>query len=325
MNRLQSICRFLWNDFRNFVTSRKDVTAFLLCLALTCFIWFFHAMNHRRSPEVTVNLVYTGVPDNVNLQNLPAHLQMEISDVGRNLYANRANNSIDTVHIDLSPYIGASSSGRIRISQSDLEELLKDSLPGTAKIVSIRPQYITGYYTREASHQVPVVLQGDVTAAEQYILSQRPTISPAMVHIYGPETMLDTISCIYTVPFQRLDLKDTLNIALRLQVPKGCQVKPSTVQLRAIASQFTEKRFKLPVEVINAPVGTHVKPLPSEVDVVCNVSLANYKTVSESDIHVILDYSLNDETGKILLNARYSPDIISNVRLTPSQVDYILE
>ena len=93
--------RSVWNKVKAFFVTR-DALTFLVFLLLSTAFWFVHALDRVRETQITLQLSYVGIPDNVLfVDQSPTSVNIKIKDEGKNLFAYRKN-KLPLIAFDLS-------------------------------------------------------------------------------------------------------------------------------------------------------------------------------------------------------------------------------
>jgi len=90
---------------------------------------------------------------------------------------------------------------------------------------------------------------------------------------------------------------------------------------------YSEKTVEVPVQGIHFPVDKLLRTFPSKVQVTFQVGLRQFKSVTADDFNVVVDYEeLREETSEkcrpVLVQ---SPSNVNHVRISPQEIDYIIE
>jgi hypothetical protein len=90
---------------------------------------------------------------------------------------------------------------------------------------------------------------------------------------------------------------------------------------------FTEKNIELPVQAVNLPNYLKIKSFPAFVRASINISITAFQRFKSNDIQVYIDYNeiKGSKSPKYNLKINNRNPHINNIRLTPSEVEYILE
>ncbi|MCR4663804.1 MAG: hypothetical protein K5660_00375 [Paludibacteraceae bacterium] len=87
---------------------------------------------------------------------------------------------------------------------------------------------------------------------------------------------------------------------------------------------ITEKRFELPIEVVDVPQGKSVRVFPSKAEVYVRVRISNYEELSKEDFRVWCTYPAS-QTDVLVLHVDASEKKSLSIRLEPEEVEYLIE
>ncbi|NIR45172.1 MAG: hypothetical protein GWN99_12380 [Gemmatimonadetes bacterium] len=136
--------------------------------------------------------------------------------------------------------------------------------------VSVRPDDFVLHFQPRARKVVQVVPRVHVTLAEGYVISDSVRAEPGAVAVEGPESAVEAIDSVITVPVVRERLRETISVEVRLEVPGSSgQVELSSPSVRVTVpvEPRTERIFRgIPVGVSDAST-PGLRAQPSLVDV----------------------------------------------------------
>ena len=301
---------------------RKDVLIFLLFVGLVSIFWWGRTMSSPRDIDLRVALAYTGSFEQVVFENeLPKSIKLLVRDNGQQL--RRIKHQDLTLTINLSPYL-SEESGSVVLTADVLRPRLQDILPGSTSIQQINPEVISAAYYVQQQKTVPVVVQSQVTAAPQYQLVGDPKVLPGSVQVFGSEETIEHVDYVLTDSICVEGLREDVCVDVALQAPEGVRVLPEIVQVAWKAEPFTEKSFTLPVEVLGVPDGKRVRLFPQQVNVTVRVGVSHFAHVQELDLRAVCDYPSKPSHAlpvKLITDNTY----ISNIRISPSSVEYMIQ
>ncbi len=303
-----------------------DTVIFLFFLALSTAFWFVHSLDKLRETTLRIPIEYMGIPDDVALEDeLPDRINIEVRDLGATLLKYKRRN---TVPIALDVERVFFTKGRVVIGQDELRNRLSQYVFPTTAVLSVSPDSIVFNYNKLVSKTVPIELKGEVKIASQYLLSDKVQIEPSKVKVYGPKSIIDTLSVVYTEKFDQKAVSDTVETDLKLDRPlKGVKYEFDDVKVKVFTEMFTENKMEAGITIINRPHNVHVRLFPQTVTVTYNVGLSNFNKVRNEDIQVVFDYNEAKELNKRRYTLQLNNDskIISNVRISPERVEFLLE
>jgi hypothetical protein len=300
---------------------------FLLVAAL---LWFFNALNKEYYTDLVIPVKFINLPDNkLQVGEAETSLIVNVSALGYQVIDYKTS-SISPVLVDFKKIGLIPASGRKNsyyILTSSMRDELSLVLGHNLRINKIRPDSLIVELVKVVSKKVPVKQNFKIEFRKQFMLSDSVKFVPDSVVIKGKESILDTIGAVYTEITDLNDIHDSSWFEIKLKLIKGVEFKENKVNCLIKAEQFTELEFKLPVYILNEPLGYSVKLFPSEVKVVCNVGFNNYHNITGDQFRIVADYFEIEKSKKarVLLILNKKPLNVSNVRIYPQSVDYIIE
>lgn len=301
---------------------RKDVLIFLLFVGLVSIFWWGRTMSSPRDVDLRVSLAYTGISEQVVFENeLPESMKIIVRDNGQQLRKIRHQDL--NLTINLSPYL-SEEIGSLALTADVLRSRLQDILPGSTSIQQINPELIASAYYVQQQKTVPVVVQSLVSAAPQHQLLGEPHVTPSSVRVFGSREAIEQIDHVLTDSIRMTDLREEVIREVALQLPAGVRVSPTTVQVAWKAEPFTEKSFTLPVEVLGVPEGTRVRLFPQQVGVTVRVGVSHFAHVQESDLKAVCYYP-SKPIKSLPIELITANPYISNIRISPSSVEYMIQ
>lgn len=304
----------------------KDTITFTFFLFVSICFWFLYNLNDDFEVKVYVPVTLTDVPDDVLITTpLPPHVLATISGKGTALLRYQTDNT-PPINIDFALYDKGTPTGHSRIPMTDVRMLLEKQLASGVRLGEVIADTMEFYYNRGISRRLPVRNQGHIsTTAHNYIRSMR--FKPDSIEVFASQDVLDTMRYAYTQQFSYTDLNrsETFNVGFMQQ--KGVYYKPNQVQLLLDIDFYTEKSIRVPVREVNFPAGLALRTFPNEVLVTFRIGASKYNSVTPQDFLILVSYEelLQNDHPKIRLHLKTSPEGISNVRIHPQEVDYLIE
>ena len=116
-------------------------------------------------------------------------------------------------------------------------------------------------------------------------------------------------------------------LAIVIAINRLVKFVPKAVDIYIPINEYTERKFEIPITVINVPGGIDVKFFPSSTDVSFSVTLEDYKRISQDDFAIVLDYNsfYKNENGRVELSLTTEPESIRNAKLSTQSVEFLLE
>ena len=316
------------HTIRDFLFSKtnREFLIFLLFLLLSGIFWLMMTFNETYEKEIVLPVRYVNVPQSAVLTSGESDsIHVNISDKGFSLFAFIYSRDSHTIDIDFTKY--ALPDGIGSVPAIDLQHMIEQLLPTSAKITSLKTEKLVFYYNNGEKKKVPVRWRGHLKTDPHYFIA-KTLIEPDSVTIFASREKLDSIHYVYTRELNYSDIHDTLIVTSELQRMQGVKIVPNKVKINIQTDVLTEETIdSIPVVGINMPKGKVLRTFPSRVSVKIVTGMKNYKAIMPSDILVVADYEqFKDETSdKCTLQVKKVPEGVSRATLNIKQVDYLIE
>ena len=316
------------HTIRDFLFSKtnREFLIFLLFLLLSGIFWLMMTFNETYEKEIVLPVRYVNVPQSAVLTSGESDsIHVNISDKGFSLFAFIYSRDSHTIDIDFTKY--ALPDGIGSVPAIDLQHMIEQLLPTSAKITSLKTEKLVFYYNNGEKKKVPVRWRGHLKTDPHYFIA-KTLIEPDSVTIFASREKLDSIHYVYTRELNYSDIHDTLIVTSELQSMQGVKIVPNRVKINIQTDVLTEETIdSIPVVGINMPKGKVLRTFPSRVSVKIVTGMKNYKAIMPSDILVVADYEqFKDETSdKCTLQVKKVPEGVSRATLNIKQVDYLIE
>jgi len=303
----------------------KDILSFLFFLVLASTFWFVHGLDKERETNIVIPVRYVGIPINVAITNSPpSEISLNIKDKGRFLY-DYTKNHITPLTIDLSRVFYQK--GEILITPDLLSGRIRRYLKPSTSLLNTNPDSILIQYEKLGVKTLPIKLYSKIEFAHQYMLSNNIQLDPKTVTVFGPKRMLNAMNFVPTENLELKNLNDTTYAWCKLKPIKFLRYSVNQTKVSVFVEPFTERKVQIPIIAINCPQKLSVRTFPAFVNATYTVGLSRFYTLAPTDIQVYLDY--NDLVGakhsKQILKIKNNTSHISNIRISPVQVEFILE
>lgn len=312
---------------RSFLLSKKsrEFLIFLFFVFVSFCFWLLQVLNDDYETELSIPLRMKNVPENVVLTSeLPTELKLGVKDRGTVLVNYLLGQTLYPVTLDFAEYVDKGN--QVQIPTATLNKRILGQLNQTTKLSTIKPDTLDLIYTRGQGKKVPVRLRGEVKAERQFYISEI-VYSPDSVMAYAPKDILDTITAAYTEALYIDQISDTTRHRIGLVPVKGAKFTPSFNDITFLVDMYSEKTVEVPVRGVNFPDDKVLRTFPSKVHVSFQIGLSRFKNVTADDFKVVVDYkdlheAKDDKCKPVLVQ---SPSNVNHVRLSPQEIEYIIE
>ena len=318
-----------WKD-RLLGPKSHELLVFCFFLAVSFGFWLLQALNETLEREIRVNLQLENVPsDVVIIDSLPSTVSVTLHDRGLSL----ARHSIyslfrpNQLKIDFTQYDTGQNDAEVHIYAYDMQRMLGRLFSTSAKIQSFRPDTIRFSYNHGLSRTLPVKLMGNVKASRQNYI-QSIQVEPDSVRVFAPAIILDTMNAVYSETYLLDSLHETGNYQIGLRKQKLLKYDPEQVSIKVRVGYYTEKTVQVPVLGLNFPADKKLRTFPAQASITFRVESGRYHQVTSEDFVLATTYEellRNTEDSRLLLHLKTIPEGVSDVRISPQDVDYLIE
>ena len=303
----------------------KDILSFSLFFVLSAGFWFVHALGKEREKDIAIPVRYVGIPPYIAItNNPPTEIFLSVKDQGMRLL-DYSKSHINPLTIDLSRIFYQK--GEIVITADQLSGRISRYLQTTTSILEIHPDSILIQYEKLNSKTLPIELMANIELEHQHIFSDKIQIEPSQVTVFGPKRIIDSLKTVRTEVLKVFNISDTNSFICKLKPIRLVRFSAKDIKATIYVEQFTEKKVQIPITALNCPDNLNIRTFPTIADVTYTVGLSHFNSVSSNEIQVFLDYNdlKNTKMSKQKLKFKCNSSFISNVRILPLEVEFLLE
>lgn len=302
----------------------RELLVFFVFLCIAIIFWFLQAFKENTDLKLDYRLEITGIPENIIItSDIPQQINITIAGRGYDVLDYAINRNGKTIKVDYSEINKTDIA--LSLDNNTWKRVMSKELKGTISFASASPATIELPYSNGKKKRVPVEYIGRIKTGAQYSLCGTK-ISPDSVDLYAPDNIYDSISVIHTESRDFHDIEDTITTRLALAPQHGIKVMPDSVNLQILVDLFTEKTVSVPIYCENIPSNKVLRTFPLKAQITFRVSANQFNSINEEQFVVVVDYNQireNSKNCKLIL--RSQPAGVSNVRISPENVEYIIE
>ncbi len=319
-------------DFIQYRLNRRSV-AFLLCLLLSSLFWLLTSLSNEYVDEVSIPISYHNLPEDLLIANKPINVaQAKVKGFGFDLlwywlHFEKLEIPITADPSEL-PSIRRKGKEYHYVLTRDKNGRMASMENNQLEILSISPDTIFLKFTPKYMKLVPVRLNAEISFAKQFGIVSEAVLNPDSVLLIGPQKDIDTISFVLTERQSWKDLNESVTSEVTLkkfQNLPNVRFSQTEVQVELNVVEFTEGSVTVPL-LIEASRPESVKVFPNEVEIKYQVPLSSYDNINANQFQasVVLDEK-NLERASLVVNLNKQPIEVTQIRIIPSQVEYIIQ
>jgi hypothetical protein len=265
------------------------------------------------------------------VSDVPEELGLKVKGLGFSIFKHKLFGYSKTINLPIDNF-------RIDISRKDnqyvyylvtryAKEWISNQLTSDIQLLDIQPDTLIFKFADVVDKKVPVRLSLNTQFEKQYMQNGLVVLKPDSVIVSGPQSMIDTLVCVYTKELKSKHLKDTLRTEIELASINKLACPTTKVSIVIPIEKYTELDISVPVETINTPDGLRVRTFPGAITVSCWIGISSYDKMTPYMFRAIVDYNalIANSQNKVKIDLVKSPPNAQNVRFYPKSVEYIIE
>ncbi|GAB5539392.1 MAG: hypothetical protein Salg2KO_14950 [Salibacteraceae bacterium] len=310
---------------------RRKLTVFLICVGVSILSWIMISLGREYNSTVVMPVRYINFPQNkVLLNNIPNRLAVSLNGTGFDLLNYDDRLSEDTLIINLDN-LKMSVSGDFERGYLDpaiLTQALQKRIDGGVGINRVLSDSIEFLFDLKVSRFIPVKAQVEYALAPGFVLLDSIMTSPTEVEIYGPLSILDTLSYVRTQRIQIGEIQKSKKYRasmIKTRIGQDARIKPDSVFVELKVDQLTEKQFMIEPTQLNVPDSLKLLTFPTAVEIVAQVPLSRYNDINAKDFKLTVDFNKLQEGYPVLpIDVSRWPSVVQRISTNPSQVEIVL-
>ena len=307
--------------------NNRKLHIFLVFLLLTSIIWLLIQLSKTSTSTIDFKVAYSNLPANKLLLNAPvSEVYLSVKAPGFTLLRLKVKEEKITFSLKSVKNIN----NRFYFLPNTQLSKLGDQF-SNIEILNVLPDTIFVDLGKNITKKVPVNAKLDIKFKLGYNFMKPVKITPDSVLVTGSELEVAKITEIFTEPYKRNEVYESIQTELNLQNPaKKSNVKLSSTKVQVVGKvdKFTEGKFTVPVTIINQPEHVTINPFPKEIELIYQVAISNFNGITKSSFNVVYDYN---EYKKDTLVHYLTPVIlqkspaIHSLKINPSSIEFLIQ
>ncbi len=312
----------IYNLFFKNLPSKRRFRFFLLFILLSFTFWSSTKLSKNYSLKQSFLIVWTNIPKGIILSPTIQKFNISITATGIEILLYRLFEKPIMISLSELHFSGK----KTKIILDNQKFLIQQQLFDNTIINDFNPKTIDLNFSRLDQKSVLVIPKIQINLRAGYLIDSDIKISPDSIIVYGPKSILDSLSSIKSEFLIANDVYKNLRKKLNLKSLPNIKFSKSKVTVDLNVSRYTEKEFVVNVEVINLPPGIRVKLFPPEVKVRTTLPFSILRSINASDFILVVDYEdiLAKENKLLKLKIKSKPPLVKKISLDPKKVNYLI-
>lgn len=311
----------LFNSLQKASIDKGRSKFFLFFLLFSFVLWFIAKFSKEYTEIISLEMALENIPATIipSIQN-PPKVEFTLKASGfQFLYYQYLDNRLK-INIEEANFESGRASLPIAAQFQDLQE----QLLGDTQIINYFPAIIEFDYQEQSAKRLALV-SPDFKMALGYAITSIQ-FEPDSLDIIGPKDKIKDIKTIQP-NYESLDpIKASFESQLNVSSDDPLiTLSEKTISIKVEVDRFSEAKYQLPIEMINAPGNAVFKFFPSQVSLTFSAPLNTLRNIKSDDFKIGADFNQLSENNKsILIKVLSSPAGTTNLRLEPKKVQYLM-
>jgi len=298
---------------------------FLFFLFLASLFWLLTKISKEFSAPVTCKIEYQNIPETLSAREISdEEITFNLFTSGYDFFGYTLKQP--SLIVDLSKY-STNINNKIVITGDELIKDINEQFSSSRTVNSLDIDALTIMVDPIVKKKVFVVIKKDVTYKKGFKQVGPSLISPDSIFISGPEKQVALIDSLVTenikLDFVDQDISEKVNI----QTPNFDDINLSneSVLVSWEVKEIAQKKFEIPITLINKPTGKTIKIIPNRIKIRVNVTLDHYNDIDEENFKITCDYNKrNVEENFMVAHLDETPKWVENVELETQKIDFLI-
>jgi YbbR-like protein len=289
----------------------KDRAVLMVCIGIALSFWFLNKLSASFRKTIPVKIEYN-LPNSKTFSTPPPqYVMVTLQGTGWDMLSDRQeqvflNLNKDSTQVFPMRNIVSQHFGT-EIVGINMEQLTLEIEEAVSKTIAIQANYLISY-------------------DRGFDLAENIQLTPSVVTVTGPKTLIDNLLSIKTDTLKIDNLKGEVSKKIGLSPHPILKYDVQEVQASLKAEQFTEKSMFIPIVVKNA--SQRLKFFPNKIKLDCTVALSRYAQLNPANFEAIVDLksdAFNPKNNTVAIVLIKQPDFVRNVKFTPKSAEFYFE
>jgi len=313
------------------IKNQRKIITFFVCVCIATVFWFLNALNKSYTVDIEFPVKYINLPSNKVLSNHPVDkFTLTVSSYGFTILRHKLSLAFNPLVFDVDEFTNGqlekTNKSRYVIFTGKFINRFSSQISNELKINAIHPDTVVFNFEKMKERIVKVIPNVHLDFVVQHDLNRSIIVVPDSVLVNGPESIMDTLSYVYTVFQKYTKVKEPIQRNIALKESNSLTYKPSRVMMIIPVEEFTEKNMMVPVYVNNIPENEHVNLFPEKVRVSFQVPLSRFKEIKADEFRVCVEYKdIQQKKETLNLKLEVQPKGLKSVSVYPVRLEYLIE
>ena len=304
------------------IFNKINFKTFILFVLISSFFWVVTKFSNIYKFENEFYINWTNIPETITIDKAEKKISVLFLASGFEILIYKIFRKNIEISLDKDVFYN-NTIGIVNINKKLYE--IEKQLFENNKIENFITKEISFNYSILSRKKVPVFFEKKINFRAGYLNVNDFRLKPDSIFVVGPNSIIDTLSSVKTIKFERNDVYKSINEEVELLLLDNLSFGISQIKISSIVKKYSEKEFKIPIKIINLPDSVKLKLFPNYITLKAIVNLDNFNDIIDDDFKIIANYKLlNPNFSSLSLFLNEYPKEVKNINWHPKTVNYLI-
>lgn len=307
---------------------RSDNFIFLLCIIIAALFWLLIKLSDTYEVTYNVKVAYENVPLEKKLTEvIDSTFVMSFMARGYDILKLNITEDVEYQTLDLDEFqIKNLKDETYYISTGLIIQQLADYINIDESDIFLSKSELEFVLSELYMKEVAVKSRLEIEFKDQFDLYEQATLTPSTVSVFGPLSVLDTLTVVYTekLKMSMVSVDKSMEVTVANPLPDLLNIEPKKVNVQLRVERFTESSVETEIDL--SGFQQNIRTFPSSISVYFKVAQKDFSNIQVNQFNVTPDTALVDlNTAKRLhLRLAQKPDFIRDEWISPADVEFLI-
>ncbi len=304
------------------IFNKINFKTFILFVLISSFFWVVTKFSNIYKFENEFYINWTNIPETITIDKAEKKISVLFLASGFEILIYKIFRKNIEISLDKDVFYN-NTIGIVNINKKLYE--IEKQLFENNKIENFITKEISFNYSILSRKKVPVFFEKKINFRAGYLNVNDFRLKPDSIFVVGPNSIIDTLSSVKTIKFERNDVYKSINEEVELLLLDNLSFGISQIKISSIVKKYSEKEFKIPIKIINLPDSVKLKLFPNYITLKAIVNLDDFNDIIDDDFKIIANYKLlNPNFSSLSLFLNEYPKEVKNINWHPKTVNYLI-
>ncbi len=307
---------------------RSDNYIFLLCIIIASFFWLLIKLADSYDVSYEVKVSYKNVPVEKRLTKIiDTSLIIGFKARGYDILKLNITENMNLLTLDLADYrLKKANDNEYSINTGLIAQELANYININETDIFLSKSTLSFVLNDLLVKELSVKSRLEIGFRDQFDLYEAEIVSPQTVSVFGPLSVLDTMTNVYTEKLKLAMVSEDKSIQVKLYnpLPDLLNMEPGEVNVQLRVERYTESSVE--IEIDASALSENIRTFPATVQVNFKVAQKDFSNIQPNQFKVIPEVGPTDinNAKRLHLILIEKPDFVRDEWITPTDVEFLI-